>query len=185
MRTLEDFAGAPQGARNMGAWAFGERFGHEAGLEEERPQLSRAIDRDRITRQLRMILRHSRRGDRIPRRACERHIPGAPSSAVGGGRHAPKLDPLFHSAIGFDLQFLQVAVSPCCIQFLPSAISADLSSDPWTPTTVADRVLVWSRMGSSCQTTRRGIFAFGLLLQETAIRYFPLKQKEEATGGQE
>ena len=60
MRTLEDFAGAPQGARNMGAWAFGERFGHEAGLEEERPQLSRAIDRDRITRMARQSGRKRR-----------------------------------------------------------------------------------------------------------------------------
>ena len=34
----------------------------------------------------------------------------------------------------------QVAVSPCCIQLLPSVISADLSSDAWTPTAVADRV---------------------------------------------
>ena len=41
-----------------------------------------------------------------------------------------------------DPQSLQVAVSPCCIQLLPSVISADLSSDPWTPTTVADKVLL-------------------------------------------
>ena len=41
-----------------------------------------------------------------------------------------------------DPQSLQVAVSPCCIQLLPSVISADLSSDPWTPTTVADKVRV-------------------------------------------
>src|SRR6516225_3521515 len=41
-----------------------------------------------------------------------------------------------------DPRSLQVAVSPCCIQLLPSVISADLSSDPWTPTTVADRVLL-------------------------------------------
>ena len=41
-----------------------------------------------------------------------------------------------------DRQSLQVAVSPCCIQLLPSVISADLSSDPWTPTTVADKVRV-------------------------------------------
>src|SRR6516225_2861872 len=41
-----------------------------------------------------------------------------------------------------DPQSLQVAVSPCCIQLLPSVISADLSSDAWTPTTVADRVLL-------------------------------------------
>ena len=34
----------------------------------------------------------------------------------------------------------QVAVSPCCIQLLPSVISADLSSDAWTPTTVVDKV---------------------------------------------
>jgi hypothetical protein len=31
-------------------------------------------------------------------------------------------------------------VSPRCIQLLPSVISADLSSDAWTPTTVAGRV---------------------------------------------
>src|SRR5262249_61812080 len=41
-----------------------------------------------------------------------------------------------------DPRSLQVAVSPCCIQLLPSVISADLSSDPWTPTTVADKVLL-------------------------------------------
>jgi len=39
-----------------------------------------------------------------------------------------------------DPRSLQVAVSPCCIQLLPSVISADLSSDPWTPTTVVDKV---------------------------------------------
>src|SRR3974377_2401368 len=44
---------------------------------------------------------------------------------------------LCHSS---DPRSLQVAVSPCCIQLLPSVISADLSSDAWTPTTVADRV---------------------------------------------
>ena len=33
-----------------------------------------------------------------------------------------------------------VAVSPCWIQALPGVISANLSSDPWTLTTVADRV---------------------------------------------
>src|SRR5438067_1122624 len=54
--------------------------------------------------------------------------------------HAPDLDSLFHSAIGSDPQSLQVAVSPCCIQALPGVISANLSSDPWTPTTVADKV---------------------------------------------
>jgi hypothetical protein len=56
--------------------------------------------------------------------------------------HAPDLDSLFHSAIGSDPQSLQVAVSPCCIQVLPGVISANLSSDPWTPTTVADKVLL-------------------------------------------
>jgi hypothetical protein len=56
--------------------------------------------------------------------------------------HAPDLDSLFHSAISSDQQSLQVAVSPCCIQALPGVISANLSSDAWTPTTVADRVRV-------------------------------------------
>src|SRR5260221_14175937 len=41
--------------------------------------------------------------------------------------------------LGSDPQSLQVAVSPCCIQVLPFVISANLSSDPWTPTTVPDR----------------------------------------------
>ena len=35
--------------------------------------------------------------------------------------------------VGSDRQSLQVAVSPCCIWAFPSVISADLSSDPWTP----------------------------------------------------
>ncbi len=78
MPAVEDFVAAPQGvgAADMGARAFGEWFGHVERLGEERLQLPRAIDKDRITGQLRMILRHSRRGDRIPRRVCERDIPG-------------------------------------------------------------------------------------------------------------
>jgi hypothetical protein len=57
-----------------------------------------------------------------------------------------------------DPQSLQVAVSPCCIQLLLSVISADLFSDPWTPTTVADKVRlrVSSPVTSAFPTTSLG-----------------------------
>jgi hypothetical protein len=42
----------------MGARALGERLGHVERQGEERLQLPRAIDQDRIMHQLRMILRH-------------------------------------------------------------------------------------------------------------------------------
>lgn len=41
---------------------------------------------------------------------------------------------------GSEPQSLQVAVSPCWNQALPGVISANLSSDAWTPTTVVAKV---------------------------------------------
>ena len=58
MPAVEDFAATPQGvgAADMGARAFGEWFGDEERLREERLQLLRARQHDRIRRQLRIFL---------------------------------------------------------------------------------------------------------------------------------
>ena len=68
-----------------------------------------------------------------------------------------------------DPRSLQVAMSPCCIQLLPSVISADLSSDPWTPTTVVDKVRL---PVSSPVTSAFPISSLGRLNHNTPLNDF-------------
>jgi len=58
MPAVEDFVAAPQGvgAADIGARAFGVRFGHVERLGEERLQFIRSRQRKRIRRQFRILL---------------------------------------------------------------------------------------------------------------------------------